>query len=256
MSRSISLSDCHDIDWVWAAGASGFDMSEYAARAELGCFSEFVDCAVEARRMAKGDVETRIHLMSSAGGLFEGQRVVNQDTEPSPVRPYGRLKLHEEQIARARFGSNDTFVYRLSSVYGRIRAGKRMGLISTLVANTLRRRETTIFGRLDTLRDYVWADDVAAYVRANIRSRGYVGRNMAILASSRPTSIFDIRSLVQKVTGTPSYIRFAGPKNAAHITFANSAIPQGFSPSMPESCVRRIISDALKTGSLWAPNVA
>ena len=37
-------------------------------------------------------------LVSSAGGLFEGQRNVGDRSQPSPMRPYGFLKLRQEKL--------------------------------------------------------------------------------------------------------------------------------------------------------------
>ena len=35
-------------------------------------------------------------LMSSIGGLFEGQALINSESNPKPLRPYGKLKLSQE----------------------------------------------------------------------------------------------------------------------------------------------------------------
>ncbi len=239
------------IDWVWGAGIAGFGASESEAGKELELFTAFVDAAECSRAGAAAERSVRVHFISSAGGLYEGRRVVDVNTRPAPVRAYGRLKLRQEGLGVDRFGAHDAFIYRLSSVYGYIRSGKRLGLVTTLLGNTLRQQMTGISGRLDTLRDYVWVDDVARYICSRILDENSSAGHASILASARPASIHEIRLIVRRVTRRPSYIYCTSTENAEHITFAPSVLPDGFASSMLETCVHQILLDALCKGGPW-----
>src|SRR5256885_1733395 len=80
------------------------------------------------------------------GGLFEGQRHIERDSVPEPRRPYGELKLRQEQLLASSSAPLVRCVYRLTSVYGHAHTRRRQGLIPTLVVNGLRHRVSTIVG--------------------------------------------------------------------------------------------------------------
>jgi len=246
-----SLEGAPCIDLVWAAGTAGFAAGESECAKELEVFEAFVVAVEQIRDSGAAGMPLRVHLISSAGGLYEGQRLVDTDSQPAPSRPYGRLKLRQERLCTDRLGTFDTLIYRLSSVYGYIRPGKRLGLVTTLLGNTLSQRMTRISGRLDTLRDYLWVEDAAGHIGGRILAEEGSTGAVSILASSRPASIHEIRSIVQRATNRPSYVYCANRENAAHITFARSALPAGFAPSMLETCAGRILLDAMSKGGAW-----
>ena len=235
-----------DIDLLWSAGSGGFVLSDEDADREAEAFEACLAAFSAIRSQVGTTSRVRFHFVSSAGGLFESQRLVDGCSLPEPLRPYGRLKLRQEQLAEVAVGASDLHVYRLSSVYGRIRPGRRSGLVSTLVFNTLRQRVSTIRGRLDTLRDYVWADDIGRYIYERMMNQD-IGGDVVILASGRPASIHDVRSLVHRVSGKTSYIHCASSDNAEHITFSPSVLPSGFEASSMETNVRRLIADTLQS---------
>jgi len=92
------------LDVVWSAGAGGFGMSQAAADRELADFSDVLGLArTLAGRRTPGTV--RFHLLSSAGGLFEGPRDATPHTPPAPKRTYGVLNLRQDDPPpRAREG--------------------------------------------------------------------------------------------------------------------------------------------------------
>lgn len=235
------------VDWIWAAGTSGFGTSMAQADRELALF----DAVVRTAAATAGDSATRFHVVSSAGGAYESLRCADLGSGPVGTRPYAALKLAQEDLAGSLLGADRVWVYRLSSVYGCIRPGRRLGLVSTLIVNALRRRTTRIFGAFDTLRDYVWAADVARYLVGSLASQQATGSGTHILASARPVSIFEMRALVRRVTGIPPYVQCVGDENAASTTFSSSALPEGFVPSPLDATVRRVFRDALASGSAF-----
>ena len=230
------------VSWVWAAGAVGFGADRGATQQELASFELFLDFAKSALEGYK-NVRQSIHLVSSAGGLFESQRIVTSRAPVRPIRLYGKLKLIQETRASDTFGAESTTVYRLSSVYGRIHTARRQGLISTIISNTLKHRVTKVFGTLDTLRDYIWEDDVGTFIGMSVLDDQASDGGVCLLASARPYSIRQVRHVVEKMTGCRAYIHCVEAKNAAHMSFSATAIARGFLSTPLETNVRRIIRD-------------
>ncbi len=230
---------------VWCAGACGFSATEEATRAEMAAFLEVLGLA---RALAsRGDVEVDFHLLSSAGGIFEGRTDVGPGDPPGPRRPYGRLKL-EQEVRAAAEGGLRARIYRVASVYGPLRPGYRMGLVCTLVANTAADRVTPIFGDLETRRDYVLSRDVGEAVARGVREGGGArAPRTLLLASGRATTIREAVEVVGRVLGRAPRVEVApSGENSSPISFSPRALPEGFRPVDLESGVR-IVRDDLKS---------
>jgi len=232
---------------VWSAGRAGFAAGRGETDAELANFRAVLALST---RCAEDFPEgmTRIVHFSSAGGLFEGQRQVDSRSVPGPRRPYGELKDAQERLlASSRIRAA---IVRLSSVYGRARPGQRAGLVSTLLVNGIRREVSSIYGSMDTLRDFVWADDVAAFVSRLILGGLEPPESRPILlASGRPSSIFEIQKIIEDLLGYKIYISYApGAPNREDITFARSALPSGWVSSDLRANVGMVYREAMRTG--------
>jgi nucleoside-diphosphate-sugar epimerase len=232
---------------VWSAGRAGFAADRDETAAELDNFRAFLAlgtrCAEELQ-----NAKTRIVHFSSAGGLFEGQRQVDSNSVPRPRRPYGELKEAEERLLLS--ARIPAIIVRLSSVYGCVRAGQRAGLVSTLLLNGIRREVSSIFGSMDTLRDFVWANDVAAFVSRLILGGGGPDPGealMVLLASGRPSSIFEIQKLIEDLLGYKIYISHA-PRatNSDDITFSRSALPSGWVSTDLRTNVGTVYREAIR----------
>jgi UDP-glucose 4-epimerase len=229
---------------VWSAGACGFTATEEDAAAEAVSFGTVLAVALGiAEGSRAGSVD--LHLLSSAGGLFEGRLDVGLSSTPAPQRPYGRLKLAEERCVLGAAATLRVRIYRVSSVYGPIREGRRMGLVSTLVRDCDEGRETPIFGGMDTLRDYVHADDVGAFVaRAVTAPAADPSPSVVFLASGKATSIRDVLATVARVTGKQCRVRAKkGGDNDRPITFSPAALPVGWKPRELERGIRDVHED-------------
>jgi nucleoside-diphosphate-sugar epimerase len=239
------------IDWIWAAGKVGFGADQARIDQEINNFNIFLNIVEKSRTIARDINTVFFHLISSAGGLFEGQQCIDLFSEPSPRRPYGDLKLQQEKLATDNFGNCGLNIYRLSSVYGFIRSGRRTGLISVLVRNSLRQQTTLFNGRFDTLRDYVWANDIAEFITDRILSDPCAKSSTSILASGKPTSIFEICKIVQHATKKQAYIYcMADTSNAENITFMPSVLPFGWKASSLSINIHNIVGDAICKGGV------
>ena len=217
----------------WCAGSGGFASTPAALRPELDAFR-----AVVAWSEALSDrCPTEFHMMSSAGGLHEGQVHVDGTALAGTLRPYAQLKLSQERaLEQSRL--QEKYVYRPTSVYGGPRGRQRLGMIPKLVLNALRRRPTTIFALASTLRDYVSAHDIGAYVASEGRRPG-----VAYLVMGRPTSISGLQLAVERyLQRNVSVVYTLSKNNAAPITFSPRVMPAGWRPSTIESNLARIVT--------------
>ncbi|MEO1362186.1 MAG: NAD-dependent epimerase/dehydratase family protein [Pseudomonadota bacterium] len=232
-SRDIPL----QCDVIWAAGRGGFASDSAQMQVETDLFSEVLDLArtLEARF---SDAEHGQHLFSSAGGLFEGQNFISATSQPNPLRPYGEGKLAQEALLQAGGGHTRSRIYRPSSVYG-ASPGARLGLIGTLIVNGLAGRTTSIFGRPDTLRDYVFADDIGRFVQHQISAPEPEPAKTFLLASGRPSPMFEIIARVEDILQSPLLLRYdTSPTNALHMSFRPATQPSGWRQTAQETGIR------------------
>lgn len=211
---------------VWAAGQSGFGAAADVIDKETLLFEELIHC-VEA--MCRAGYRIIFHLVSSAGGLFEGQSEVSYGAAPKPLRPYGVGKLRQEQILvdSADAHGFETAIYRPSSVYGFSVSGRR-GLITTLISNTLSDQETSLFGAMTTMRDYVFAPDIGTFIADQIK-RGTGFASPVILASGQVASIADVVVKVASATQMQPKLKIQDTvTNGSDMSFDSSALPDNW----------------------------
>lgn len=210
-------------DIIWAAGASGFSATHSQMEAERRMVGEL--CQV-ADALAGRNTEFRVtfHFISSAGGLFEGMRNVRPETQPAPLRPYGTGKVEQERMVLALRPRIAVRIYRPASVYG-FRPGARRGLFATLIANALTNQTTLINGSERTLRDYIFSQDVGKFIAGKVIATAD-GDATYLLASGKPTSMFEAITLIERLLGRPIYRRFEpSATNARDLSFGPCGLP-------------------------------
>lgn len=228
--------------WIWAAGRAGFGASSLQTEAELEQFQRVLEHASE---RPCHHTSRHFHLVSSAGGLFEGQHHVQRSTAPKPLRPYGKLKATQETLLVAAARQDTVDIYRPSSVYGPIDRRFRMGLIPVLIDNGLNHRESVIFGSLQTLRDYVMVDDLGRFIGQRVvavqRRELPVERHFLVTGSSN--SIFEICHQVRAVIGRPIYLKYLEQVEFARgISFSRQCLPADFRPVEIRTGIRLVHS--------------
>jgi UDP-glucose 4-epimerase len=227
------------VEVVWTAGRAGFTAGWAEVEDELSAFESVTRLCMQMRD-AFPAARHRFHMMSSAGGLFEGQRFVGNEAVPAPRRPYGYLKLEQERRAAQLPAEINPFIYRPSSVYGLSAFGGRAGLITTLIQNAKIYTSSRIFGRSDTIRDYVLVSDVGKFV-AQCMNRTAQRPESFLLASGRPTSMYRVLDIVSKVIGRPLYLKLdPEPSNASHFSYRKSALPGNWLPTDLETGIKQV----------------
>jgi nucleoside-diphosphate-sugar epimerase len=229
---------CKTFHVAWCAGKAGFGSTVDEVSAELELYEDVV--GLEARLFALGAVF--YHIISSAGGLFEGQRLVGPASTPAPLRPYGEMSLAKETLSLGMEKPAGVCIYRPSAVYGASSPMGRIGLIGALIRNSLLCRETAIVGRLGTLRDFVHVGDVANFISRKICG-DVTGRHVWMLVSGRPVSIAEVVRLVEQ-QGRPAFLRLdSSPANAADITFSPAVRAPGFESGELGARINRLFRD-------------
>jgi len=230
-----------DIDVVWAAGKCGFVSSCEELEEEKKSFRRILE--LHGQISSSGLCNSaRFHLVSSAGGLFESQKLINETSTPSPCRPYGNQKLQLEQLLLDTIDKGLCFIYRPSSVYGFINSG-RFGLISTLLKNGLINKEVNILGSMNTLRDYVFSADIGQHIANRITSNNTPG-SIEILASGKPTSILQLKLIVEQIINKKIYICCSSSEaNNEDITFDANGLPVDWQSTEINLGIRKIYND-------------
>ncbi len=216
---------------VWSAGVAGFAGNEAEFDQEHAAFLKILGLCNSLNKNASF-MSVEFHFLSSAGGLYEGQRMVDYQSLAAPKRAYGRAKLRQEQALRACSDSLKVSVYRPSTVYGVHAGAGRQGLVIKLMNCLMNGQTTTIYGRPHTLRDYIMSRDVGHFIAHKV---GHVtDSNFAeyILASGKPTSLMEIVLLVEEIFQKRALIRYSlDADNALDTTFRRGCRPDGWIPA-------------------------
>lgn len=181
---------------MWCAGAAVTGSTPEQLEHELGQLEAVLDEIAVAADTAPSPGGA-LFYSSSAGGVYAGadHPPFTEATEPRPLAPYGRAKLRAEGLVRA-FGDRAgarTLIGRIANLYGPGQAvGKPQGLITQLARANLSPTPASIYVPLETVRDYLYADDCAALVRdatARILELPADTHVVKILASGQPVTI-------------------------------------------------------------------
>lgn len=216
------------LDIVWSAGRAGFAADWPQLLAEEATLMRVLD-ALSGMAGEEGVDTCHFHLLSSAGGLFEGQTCVNACSVPAPLRPYGEAKLRQEEHIQNLEGLRH-HIYRPTSVYGFSPEG-RIGLIAALLSNMLQGRVTQVSGTAGTVRDFVLAGDIAGHVCDRISAVDAIS-SVEILASGKPTCLAEISARLQSLSNRPVYLAYqAIPQNSANNSYHPSVLPKSFRPT-------------------------
>jgi len=171
------------------------------------------------------------HLISSAGGLFEGQKHVDRTSLPRPRKPYGRAKLQQEQMLARLPAQVRKMIYRLSTVYGFSGKGVRCGLVNTLIQNSIRRQPSHIVGNALTIRDYVLVSDVGKFIASRLQDVDASSR-LLTLASGKPTTIFEVLNRIENIVGRKCFYAFEDVStNTTDISFSPAILPEFWFPT-------------------------
>jgi UDP-glucose 4-epimerase len=233
-----ATSSISGVDIIWAAGRSGFGSSEDQVMPEVRTFEKALAFSHQLLRRIP-DARHAFHLISSAGGLFEGQKHVDRTSLPHPLNPYSRAKLQQEQMLSRLPAQVRKTIYRLSTVYGFSGKGVRFGLVNTLIQNSIRRQPSHIFGNALTIRDYVLVSDVGKFVANRLQDIDARSRILT-LASGKPTTIFEMLNRIENIIGRKCFYSFDNVStNTTDISFSPAILPEFWFPTDLDTGLRQ-----------------
>jgi len=192
----------------WAAGVGTMHSREADLQAESSLLRLVCEAIVadDTLRSVPGGVA----LASSAGAIYGASRVdcIDETTVPAPGNAYGRAKLGQEQVVAEGLRSLPhlgVLLARMSTVYGVGQSSaKAQGLLSHIARCVARNAPVHVYVPLDTIRDYISAEDAALETVLQLR-RLPAGEPAAarVVASERPTTIAEIVGHFKRMAWRP-----------------------------------------------------
>ena len=232
---------------VWAAGRAGFSTGVETCEDERLAFED-VATSVETLAASRGPDAVSFHVVSSAGGLYEGLTRVRIDSPLTPRRPYGLLKHAQERRAEAMDARVPVAIYRVSSVYSDPRPGHRISLIGELIRNGIDRKVSSLYGRMDTLRDYVSNEEVGRHIGRRITEPQVPGSRVEMLVAGRPASVSQVIDLVERALRRRLMVSFVEAWNARDISFDPALRSADFRPEPLQTGIARLLLQYLSRG--------
>ena len=202
-SKTVNSSE----DWFiyWSAGTASMHSSEQDLSKETYQFNEFIQATLKSRlNLSKGT----LIFSSSAGAVYAGskERLITEDSSVAPINPYGLEKLKQEKLLEAILSAHPEFtilIARISTLYGvRNRRSSRQGLLAQISRNVVLNQPIHIYVPLETMRDYIHAQDAALCIIKTSRDIRNMGGGIftKIVAYERTHSIADIMGLFKRLS--------------------------------------------------------
>jgi len=231
---------------IWAAGNAANASSQIEAAKEL----RTLKAAVTAVKAYKPEGHGAFFLSSSAGGVYAGSQGApfTERSDVDPLSPYGELKLAQEQAAAEELaGVCSVIIGRISNLYGPGQnLEKLQGLISRLALSAITKQQVNMFVSLDTIRDYIYADDAAAVIRYSLERAIHSGADSAdiqIIASGHPVSLGYLIHLMQDISRTKIPIAYG-----SHASSSSQSRDLRLTPSN-EAQIHHFIQTPLAVGA-------
>jgi len=213
-----SISSDSEQKWgiVWAAGHATTASDEQQINSELATFRSCLAAIDTELRGKRGGV---FALASSAGGVYAGSAdpPFSSRSEPLPLGGYGQLKLQQESAARQLLDPTmNVLIARIANLYGPGQdLSKLQGLISRLALTSVTKEPLTMFVPLDTLRDYITAEDATARL-LHWMSVSEAPLTIRVIASGQATSLGYLINLMKDITRTATPIAYGLHASAAY----------------------------------------
>ena len=201
---------------IWAAGHATTASSQEKTDREL---TTFAGCVQVINDELQTSPNGTFALASSAGAVYAGSAdpPFSSSSPVQPLGPYGWLKVHQEEASQNLLDSAiDTVMVRIANLYGPGQdLTKLQGLISRLALSSVTREPLTMFVPLDTMRDYITADDAATRLLHWVDVKE-TRSSIRVVASGQATSLGFIINVMKDVTRVPLPIAYGLHASAAH----------------------------------------
>lgn len=204
----------------WAAGLGTMSSPEEALVPETRALAQLLDLVRTNLELVA--TNGAIGFASSAGAIYgmSSEEVITEASPPAPNSAYGREKLRQETLLREFCSANPrvaVLLARISTLYGVGQAtGKPQGLLTHIARNIIRNKPVGIFVPIDTIRDYIAADDAAADMVDTMQEiSARPALLVKIVASGQPVTIAEIISIFRRIARRPPRITTSASKSSA-----------------------------------------
>lgn len=152
------------------------------------------------------DCGVRKIVFASSGGSVYGPQYgpIKEDVLPNPINPYAITKLAIEHFLNYYRERTDVAadIYRIGNVYGpRQSLDSPQGVIAVWMGKILEGKEIQVYGNRDTLRDYVYVDDVTLLLTHSLGDCALSG--IYNLGTGRGISILDLLEMFKQIIDEP-----------------------------------------------------
>jgi len=126
-----------------------------SALLEIQKFASFIDS------LSKINVTLRIIFLSSGGCTYSGSNTFFSESDDAlGINVYGQMKIALENLLADSFANS--VCIRVGNAYGQGQpTGRGQGVIAEWLHTVTTSNAVTVFGSLDTVRDYIHVDDLA-----------------------------------------------------------------------------------------------
>lgn len=219
----------------WAAGAGTMGSLETDLAPETRILTFLLQSLASSPQLVSKP--GAVAFASSAGAIYAGSPdyTISEETPPAPTTAYAYEKLRQEDLIRSFMEASDdqvALLTRLSTIYGIGQSlSKQQGLLTHIARCILRNKPIQIYVPLDTIRDYINADDAAISIIAALRAIRQRHRGLTkIIASEQPTTIAEIISIFKRITRhAPRIITSASRLTSVYsrrVQFRSTVAPQ------------------------------
>jgi len=161
-------------------------------------------------------------VFCSSGGTVYGKKqgLLDERELPKPFSPYGICKLTIEYFLNYFQQRNGLAfdVYRIGNAYGpRQPMRTPQGVIAVWMGNISRGDELQVYGNSETIRDYVYVEDIARLMAHSLRDLH--SSDIFNISSSEGTSILELLEIFKTVIEKPFDYKIFPPRG-----FDNSSV--------------------------------
>lgn len=166
---------------------------------------ENVKNSVKLFELAAAHGVRKIVFPSSGGTIYGRQNApVKEDSLPNPFSPYGICKLATEHFLNyyREHSGIATDVYRIGNAYGPRQPVKTpQGVIAVWMNKILNGEEILVYGDQETLRDYIYVDDIAHLMTHSITDLDH--SDVYNLGTGKGTSIIELLNIFKAAFDKP-----------------------------------------------------
>jgi len=137
------------------------------------CYSNDLIKTIEMLEIARVNRVSRVIFISSGGTIYGNydEEEYSEDMPTNPINHYGIMKLAIEKVVLMynQLYNMDNVILRISNPYGKGQdPNKNLGAISVFTGKVLNGHNIQIYGDGETVRDYVYIDDVVKTIERAI----------------------------------------------------------------------------------------